>query len=285
MLFRSHSVTPNQVMLGDPLTYTLYVPVQEGRALVSIPDAASLVPFEVLSFQKQQTQEGASRVTRLTYKMRAFELGELVIPSQNIAYLEDGKTQSQTLPALIVQVQDSLPSDAQTYRDILAPSHRVLDKMKLFFVILGLAITAVVLVYLIRRVLRKKISPSFNAPVDTRSPLEISLAELAELKIRPCTSAQDYKRFYLDLSHIMKVYFSSVLSLSCCEMTSEELLFQLRTTLDEQSLRRLNKIMSLSDLVKFAKHSPSAEQHGEVIEKAQSCLRKIDSRFMTRGSV
>lgn len=118
----------------------------------------------------------------------------------------------------------------------------------------------------IRLFLRK---PAGLAPVIP--PWEKALAELLRLeKMRP-ESKEEVKAFYSFLSGIVRWYIEERFNIRAPEMTTEEFMERVRVSPGLTSAQQdfLRQFLSLSDMVKFARHETSSADRAEAVGSAR----------------
>lgn len=114
---------------------------------------------------------------------------------------------------------------------------------------------------------------------------EIAYARLQALVRRDLVKAGKVKQFYEAISDILRHYIEDRFELRAPERTTEEFLLEIQNTdtLCEADRKSLMEFLTHCDLVKFAEHSPTAEQIQRTfdlakgfIEQTKSDERKID---------
>jgi len=114
---------------------------------------------------------------------------------------------------------------------------------------------------------------------------EIAYERLRNLVKEDLIGAGQIKEFYERISNILRHYIEHRFDLRAPERTTEEFLLEIAASevLSVSDKERLGEFLTHCDLVKFARHSPTAEQIQETfdlvkdfIEKTKSDERKID---------
>lgn len=67
---------------------------------------------------------------------------------------------------------------------------------------------------------------------------------------------EDPKRYYTDLTEVIRTYIKDRFGFNAMEMTSDEIITRLQEEKDQSSINDLKVLFATADLVKFAKHSP-----------------------------
>ena len=114
---------------------------------------------------------------------------------------------------------------------------------------------------------------------------ELAYERLRILVREDLVGAGRIKEFYERISDVLRHYIEHRFSLRAPERTTEEFLYELASTnvLPESDKENLAQFLQHCDLVKFARHEPTAEQIQETfdlvktfIEKTKSDERKVD---------
>ncbi|MBF0489961.1 MAG: hypothetical protein HQL15_05010 [Candidatus Omnitrophica bacterium] len=93
-------------------------------------------------------------------------------------------------------------------------------------------------------------------------PWERAYARLENLRLKNWMERAYLKPYYVELSDIIRHYLEERFSLKAPEMTTEEFLDSLRRSpvLNDAQQQILKEFLNMCDMVKFAKHQPSASE-------------------------
>jgi hypothetical protein len=140
--------------------------------------------------------------------------------------------------------------------------------------ILFIAIAGFLLYYFIRR---RKGEPIFVLrPGVKYQPHEWALMELEKLRVKKLWQAGKTKEYHTELTEILRKYIEDRFHVMALESTSGEILEDLekKTGIQADSRKSLGEILSMADLVKFAKYMPLAEDHERSMEYAVDFVNK-----------
>lgn len=123
--------------------------------------------------------------------------------------------------------------------------------------------------YAYKRLRGKPGSPLAPAPpVDTRTPQEIALADLAALE--PLWTEGKHREFYFRLTETLRAYLERRYAVPALKLTTHELARVLRDNeLDRAAQTAFRGLFDRADLVKFAKVPPEAGQGPLDLETAR----------------
>ena len=122
---------------------------------------------------------------------------------------------------------------------------------------LALIILICFLIYYFRKKRKNNNQPTFQIP--KIPPDEIALKKIKALKAKNLTD----RKFYFELSVILREYLGNIFNFNALEMTSEEVAFVLKDRkidIDKSFKAKLRQFLFLSDLLKFAKATSKEEK-------------------------
>jgi len=142
--------------------------------------------------------------------------------------------------------------------------------------ILFLGLSVIIFYLLLRKRLRTKTAQATIQPQILKHPWEAALERLMNLKQMNWPAQGKLKDYYVELSLIVRQYIEDRFNIHAKEMTTEEFLKSLK---DSQALTlkaktMLKDFLSSSDLVKFAKYGPSAEEVETAWDSAKSFIEQ-----------
>ena len=107
-----------------------------------------------------------------------------------------------------------------------------------------------------------------HAPVDTKPPIEKAKESMTALYHKNLYASGEFKEHYLDYTDIIKTFLGSCFKENIVEMTSLEIYTIASQRLHENDSRRLKHLLDFSDLIKFAKQTPSLQDYQDGYDKA-----------------
>ncbi|MFC1754754.1 hypothetical protein ACFL96_15390 [Thermoproteota archaeon] len=275
-----HHVSPNVASVGDVLEYQISVK-HATDVNIELLESGNLGPFTIRDYKVSLDKSAEYTITKFHYLLTLFETGEFFIPTRNIRHKQFITPAMITLPSLRVMIKSVLPEDIakQTLQPIKPPLLLRVDKKRyvvwgmLWLVILGLVCSGL---FFWRKCYQKKRLAEKQEVMDTRTPREIALDELVDLKKQNLIEKGFVKAYYLRFSEILKGYFMRIFHEKILEMTTSELLVYLQAHVDEQSLKRIRKLLVTSDLVKFAQYALNQNEHDDHYSRAVEVIDRID---------
>ena len=243
-------------------------------ATVQWPDSLDLAPFEVLGAVVNPATVADGRVTSTAVlTLTAFELGELEIPSFTVEVASPGGTSELITDPFGIAVVTVGLDEGQDIRGIRGPLSIPRSMLVIGLWILVLALAAAAGWWLARRARRRTTDEGFVAEGPPRPAHEIAYEQLDWLETSGLLGQGRIKEYYIEVSDIIRRYLEGRYAIRALEMTSREVLAQLeRTDVGWDVHDRFTAFLEHCDLVKFAKHRPSATACALIVPDARALV-------------
>lgn len=191
------------------------------------------------------------------------------------------------IPALEVARYNVAPADtSQKIYDIVEP-YRAPVTLGEIMPWLLLVIVIGIIAFLIYRYFRlfrreKKVTTEV---VNTDPAHVIAFRELENLRDMKLWQAGETKKYYTRLTEILRLYLENRYGVYSLEMTTSETLVALVKTgfRKDESYDKLNSVLSVADLVKFAKYKPDAPENEQCFEKAWGFIDVTKQEIIISG--
>ena len=217
------------------------------------------------------------------YLMTGFDSGAFYIPTQQIfiknrAYLSDSVLINVATIAVDTSQQKPFPIKS------IQTEPLVYDDFKpyLIWVVLALLLIGLFIYYLKTR---KKPEIKEIESINTLPPYEEALEKLQELDDKLLWQNNEIKKYYSELTEIVRVFIEKELEIPALEITTFELISLLsdyntpkNINITKETVHKLNALLQEADLVKFAKSTPLSheiEEDRRVAEKVLNDLKPI----------
>ena len=258
------SVDRAEMLIGDLINYRLTIIYDSTYELVPPPLGANLGAFDVKDFKPDMVSslpDGRLK-SETNFILSTFTTGEYIIPPVPIMFsLPDGSRKvilSELVPIKVNSLLEN-ESDSVDIRGLKEPYEFKRDLMA-YYIWGSLAFLVLVLagVMLWRRLKKKK---EDMPPVDLRPPWEIAFEKLAVLKEKKLIESGEFKLYYIELTEIVRYYFSRMYNVDVMEMTTDEFLEKFsEIALPIGLYSACKNFFYHADLVKFAKHVPESSR-------------------------
>ncbi|GAP42781.1 hypothetical protein TBC1_11920 [Lentimicrobium saccharophilum] len=252
-------------LIGQQINVTLELQVQEGT-LVNWPVFGDTITksLEIISVSGIDSlkQENTNDILlRQIIRITSFDSGYHVLPPVSFAIKEAGSNEFKDLlsEASLLEVMNvavDLSADIKDIKPVLKAPYTLRDFLPYFLILLGLGLAGLLLWYYLQN--RKKNKPLIRFPLKPDKPAHlVAIEQLEELKREQLWQKGQVKEYYTRLTDILRTYFEARFQVDAMEKTSDEILDAMRDHLaDAGRMEDLRKILTLSDMAKFAKARP-----------------------------
>lgn len=262
------------IKIGEQIIWTVTVDV-DTTANVIFPEGQTFSPLETVeSFKTDTTRKKDRLLLEKSYALTQFDSGSYKLPKQFIDINGQGfYTDSLRIDVATVAV-DTINQKMYDIKDLISveKSHSGWWKIVLG-VLLALAVLGGLLYWF---VLRKK--PLTEEEKEALlAPYDRALLELKKLENSKYLIQDEYKKYYSELTDIVRSYLEEDVHVSALESTTDQLIDKLELMtdsgeleLDKDTISQFKRILQTADLVKFAKSKPEtsvAEQDRKSIEQ------------------
>ena len=214
------------------------------------------------------------------YLMTGFDSGAFYIPSQQIfiknrAFITDSILINVATIAIDTTKQKMFPIKA------IQSEPLVYDDFKpyIIWLLLALLLIGAVIYYLVTR---KKPTITEEDGIAVLAPFEEAIEKLQELDTKLLWQNNEIKKYYSELTEIVRAYIEKELKIPALEITTHELVailsdFNKIKTIDisKETIKKLNALLQEADLVKFAKSTPLSHEIEEDRRDAEEVLNNL----------
>ena len=142
--------------------------------------------------------------------------------------------------------------------------------------------------YLITYLQRRKLAEAGNEVVTEplRPAEEVALEKLDAIKEKKIWQQGQVKEYYTQLTDVVREYIARRFEVSSVEQTSDETLRDIRPLLSERKdlYDQLRKMLTLADLVKFAKWSTTPDENELSLRNAYTFVRETTIKSLEDGA-
>lgn len=226
----------------------LYDTISELVEIVSKSKIDTLMPDKEDPYLSQQTQR---------ISISSFDSGYYVIKPFVFIVNSD----SISTEALLIEVQNMAVDTAKAIFDVKPPLEEpfsIIDWVKenwqwITAILVGILALVLLIVYLVKRPQKEKViieTPTIPAYV-------IALEKLEKIKADKLWQTGKVKKYHSKISETIREYIENRYQVNALEQTTDEIMMGLRFhSINADLLSKLNQILTLADLVKFAKENP-----------------------------
>lgn len=202
----------------------------------------------------------------------AYDSGYFAIPGFKFTVNNDSNNVLYTQP-LVLEVH-TIPTDTSLAKtkDIKTVFNENFNwKWYINYLYWGLGLIAfVVTIVLITLYFQKRKKQKITEPPKPKIPAHITaLASLERIKQEQVWKTGKIKEYYSSISDTIRLYIEERYGVFALESTTDEIMTAFRSqVIDQESKNKLQQLLQLSDLVKFAKMEPIEVEHQLTLQNA-----------------
>ena len=259
--------------IGVPIKYIITVN-QPSQKIIQFSDWNLEDPLEIRSFSFEDTQLGK----RGEYELVFWDTGKVSIPGIKINFLNidstiDFSLNADSLNVYVISINEKEPTlQISSNGDIMPIKDPVPVKFPLpwknIILLLLLLLIFLCITFIWKK--RLKVNISFEEKQKFRDkPNVVALARLEQLNKLSLSNKNNIKELYVELSHIVREYIENSLFVRALEMTTEEIKFFNKSfPYKETEFMSLIKILSNSDMAKYAKYNATNKEFNFDLKKS-----------------
>lgn len=271
------SIDSTHILVGDQLKLLLEVEKPKDLNVIFpiIPDTFN-TKIEVVNRTKIDTlkvdDKQREKLTQSLF-ITSFDSGRYQIPPFYFKLKDGTRLDSAATRALMFQVHGMKIDTTKGPVDIKMPYSAPVTLKEVTPYILGIILLAAIIFFIFYYIKwKKKNVPLFVKPEKPAEPAHIiALRELDRIKNQKLWQQEKIKQYYSEVSDTIRTYIENRFGISAMEQTSAETLgvFKQRKELvSDTSVDQLQHILSLADLVKFAKYTPLPDDNNLTLMNA-----------------
>lgn len=256
-------IDSTNILLGDQIEYFLEIEYPK-NVTVEFPNISDSLQslIEVLGKSKIDTidlDDKAFQKQMRSYTITCFDSGSYRIAPKWFKINVNGITDSVPTNGVSLFVHSMAIDTTRGLTDIKMPYSAPLTLKEVTPYILGIILIAAIIFLIIYSIKRKKKNkPFFTLPAKPKEPAHIvALRELDRIKNEKIWQKEKTKQYYSEVTDVLRTYIEERFDIRAMEQTTDEILDGFRYRKDlltEKSFTNLSQILSLADLVKFAKY-------------------------------
>lgn len=255
-----------RILIGDQVKFRINIEhPKEGIVKVPIFTDHIQDKIEVLKVFLPDTLKTNNRLKiSYQYLVTCFDSGEYKLEPISVP-IEIGLIRDtlKVTPSMLTVVP--MPVDTITQvRDIKPPLHTPLNFAEIWPYLLGVVLLLVIIFAVIYFIRKRKSAGHFPPLFKKEEPPYVSaIKELDKLRAEKLWQKNMVKQYYVRLSEIVRVYIEKRFSIEALEMTTDEIIASLHEALmnESSSVDLLKNLLTLADLVKFAKAHPLPDEN------------------------
>ena len=262
-------VDSTNYFVGDAITVHLDVNHPKGTMLkMAIGD--SLDGFSVL--ERSQFTSIGEVSSSATVVVAKYDSGTAVLPPLELLYAFSGDTTIHRVSTnpLLLTIHTFAVDTSQAYKDLKPPLSLpfTLAEIAVYLVMVLLVVALSYFGYRYWKKRKQQVTGEVYVP-PPRPAHTIALEELAILKEKRLWQQGFIKQYYSEVSEVTRRYIENRFRLMALEQTTDEIMTGLkRLRVNPGVGSKIETLLQLSDLVKFAKYQPGPSEHEAILTMA-----------------
>lgn len=204
-----------------------------------------------------------------SYVITSFDSALYYIPPFDFVADDTVKSNALSIKVLSVPV-DTTQHAVTDIKPVYKPPFDWMLLLRVVFCVLLAALLGVLIYFLVKKLKHKNKPEEEGNKEPARPAHEVAIEQLTTLKKKKLWQQDKIKEYHTQLVDILRTYIENRFNINATEQTSGELLNELRPLFaqDASSYDILKRILSLADLVKFAKWNPFPEENDKSMTDA-----------------
>ena len=260
----------NTILIGQQINFTITNKVTSTKIWPTYNEFL-VEGIEIIKASKIDTTDG---VITQEFVITAWDSGSYFIPP--IAFSENSKTE-----ALLLNVQTIILAEDAELKDIQQPIEEPIGWSDIWPWLLGILILSL-LIFIVKKYILNKNKPSIIIKPKVIIAADISaLKELNALEKAKIWQEGNVKEYHSQLSEIIRRYTENRFQFIALELTTDEILQELKSILSDDQLNNLSTLLQRADLAKFAKSKPIDTENMESMVLAKGF---VNATKQTKGN-
>ncbi|PRX56741.1 hypothetical protein CLV81_0738 [Flagellimonas meridianipacifica] len=270
----SSKIDTTSIRIGEQIQYIITVET-DSINIVHFPEGQTFSPLETVEALLTDTIKESNRVKlQRIYALTQFDSGSYTIPPQRIAINE----QPFFTDSFQIKVADVVVDTTKQKMYDIKPLIQV-DRSyaKLWWIIFWVVLALLIIGGLVYWFFLRKKPLTEEEKEALLPPYDRALLELKRLENSRYLIQDEYKKYYSELTDIVRSYLEEDVQVTALESTTDQLITKLEMLkdsgelqLEDETIKQFQQILRTADLVKFARSKPStsvAEQDRKLVEE------------------
>ncbi len=260
----SATVDTFQIKIGEEIKLSIRVEV-DSTDLVIFPEGQSFSPMETIeSYPADTTVLGSKFELIKKYGLTQFDSGFWYVPKQRIS-INEKPFFTDSIPIRVNDVVVDTTKQAMfEIKPLIAVKKPKSNWLQWLLIGLGVLLFAAIIIYFL--FFRKK-PETEEERIANLTPFDRALEKLKKLEESQYLIRSEHKKYYSELTDIVRAYIEEDVHLAAKESTSDELIAKLemlkdadKLPLEEATISNFKEVLKTADLVKFARLQPAQTQ-------------------------
>jgi len=264
--------------VGDYINYTIEVNSDKNVSVKNPVIKDSLKNVEIINILNPATEEKDGKViTKFVYVVSFYDSAEVTIPPINVNFTITGDKNPHNVTANSVKFTVSTVDvdTAKGIKDIKEPETIPLNWTLILIIVLIVLLLMLAAYYIWRHYKKKNANKVVEEVKVALKHYEIALNSLKELEEKKLWQEGRIKEYHSEITEIIRHYFNQRYNLPALELTTTEVLSQLRNLGSARPILEITEsFLNNADMVKFAKFQPFYSINEEMMKQAVEIVKR-----------
>ena len=257
----------NAILIGEQINFSISNTISETEVWPTF-DAFLVEGIEIIKEGKLDTSDN---LISQNFIITAWDSGSYYIPP--IAFSATSKTQG-----LLLNVQTIILEEGAELKDIKQPMEAPIGWSDIWPWLLGIVVLILITYILKKYVFTKKEALKIEKPKVIIPADIIALKELINLEKAKIWQEGKIKEYHSSLSEIVRRYTEERFQFIALELTTEEIIDELKSKLKQEQIQNLKTLLQRADLAKFAKSKPIESENTESMLLAKNFVNNTKQK-------
>ena len=257
----------NSILIGEQINFNISNAINKTEVWPTYEDFL-VEGVEIIQEGKLDTTE---TIISQNFIITAWDSGSYYIPP--ISFSDEIKTEG-----LLLNVQTILLEEGAELKDIKQPMTAPIGWSDIWPWLLGILILGIIIYIIKKYILNKKKSPKTIKPRIIIPADVIALKHLSELENAKVWQGGEIKKYHSELSEIVRRYTEERFQFIALELTTTEIIEELKNKLNTEQLDNLRTLLQRADLAKFAKSKPIDTENKESMILAKNFVNNTKAK-------
>lgn len=281
----STSLSRDTIFVGQPSSYMVILTSDQlsdsSNVEWHIPSDSLSSGLEILSIKTTNESKNNKLILKASVRFSAEKTGYYPISPISLT-INNRKLDSEAkLVTVYSTISNPETEEIRHMKESININYSLFDAMldNWLWILMG------VLVITLSFIGIRSISPKENievAPLEPKEPVippyDLAIQKFDKLEARQLWQTGELKQYHSEISYILREFLEGQLSISALENTSGEIIQALaKFNFGSSLIGQLKTLLTLTDLVKFAKQQPSEKENRQLIIDAMKVVNEIHS--------
>ncbi len=253
----------SSILIGEQVNFTISNTITKTNIWPTYTEFL----VEGVEIIKEGKLDTAENIISQNFIITAWDSGSYYIPE--IFFSDNSKTEG-----LLLNVQSIILEEGAELTDIKQPMQAPMGWSDIWPWLAWILILSLIIYLLRKHVFNKKEKVKIKKP-KIIIPADITaLKQLKSLEDAKVWQAGNIKKYHTGISEIIRRYTENRFYFIALELTTDEIISELKTKVDNEQLANITILLQRADLAKFAKSKPDENENKESMQLAKNFIQK-----------